>query len=219
MSLMSGILILRYIQLQCEIPFVSYCFQLHKIVYIFGTVSPILMRFSAKQSSLNAFTNQLQNKHLIVPDIRLISLNSLLPKLTQFCQTRDQIEIQNCEIHCNQSIIATGVKRYGYYPQKTLALYSNQKSESHSGGDTYVNLLRAPASPSPKDPHIFTISPKDPIFQTKIVCCHPKPQFFRKFEILTPNDSHFLKFFETKTDFLLQSGAIFTKRSQNIRKC
>ncbi len=64
---MSGILILRYIQL-CEIPFVSYCFQLHKIVSIFGTVS---------QSSLNAFTNKLQNQNLIVPDIRLISLDRI----------------------------------------------------------------------------------------------------------------------------------------------
>ena len=59
MSLMSGILILTYIQLWCEIPFVSYSFQLHKIVYMFGSISPILMRFLAKQSSLNAVTNKL----------------------------------------------------------------------------------------------------------------------------------------------------------------
>ncbi len=38
-----------------EIPFVSYCFQLDK------NISPILMRFSAKHSSLRAFTNELQN--------------------------------------------------------------------------------------------------------------------------------------------------------------
>ena len=74
MSRMSGILILRYIQLKCQIPFVSYCFQLHKIVYIFGTVSPILMRFLAKQSSLNSFTSKLQNQNLIVPEMRLIRL-------------------------------------------------------------------------------------------------------------------------------------------------
>ena len=60
MSLKVGKLILRYIQLLCEIPFVSYCFQLHKIVYIFRTVSLILMRFLAKQSSLNAFINKLK---------------------------------------------------------------------------------------------------------------------------------------------------------------
>ena len=60
MSRMSGILILRHIQLWYEIPFVSYCFQLHKIVYIFGIISPILM-FSAKQSSQIAVTNELQN--------------------------------------------------------------------------------------------------------------------------------------------------------------
>ena len=58
MSRMSGILILRYNQLKYEIPFVPYCFQLDKIVYIFGHISPILMGFSAKQ-----------NKNLIVPDI------------------------------------------------------------------------------------------------------------------------------------------------------
>ena len=77
MSRMSGISILRHIQLWYETPFVSYCFQLVKIVYIFGTASPILMRISANQSSLNAFTNKLQNSNLIVPDIRLISLDCI----------------------------------------------------------------------------------------------------------------------------------------------
>ncbi len=38
-----------------EIPFVL--FQLDKNVYIFRTVSPILMRFSVKQSALIVFTN------------------------------------------------------------------------------------------------------------------------------------------------------------------
>ncbi len=61
MSRMSGILILRYTQLQYEIPFVPYYFQLDKIVYIIGIISPILMRFSAKQTSLSTFTNELQN--------------------------------------------------------------------------------------------------------------------------------------------------------------
>ena len=51
MSRMSGILILRCIQLKWEIPFVSYCFHLDKVVYIFRTTSPILMRFLAKQLS------------------------------------------------------------------------------------------------------------------------------------------------------------------------
>ena len=60
MSRLSGLLILRYIQLWYENPFVSYCFQLDKIVYIFGIISPILMGFSAKQSSRSAFTTELK---------------------------------------------------------------------------------------------------------------------------------------------------------------
>ncbi len=60
---------------------------------------------------------------------------------------------------------------------------------SHSGGDTYV--LKAIKTPIfsialTQRPHIvFTISPKDYIFFHKIVCCHPKPPFFRKKWILT----------------------------------
>ena len=50
MSRMLGILILRYNQLWYEIPFVPFCFQLDKIVFIFGIISPILIGFSAKQS-------------------------------------------------------------------------------------------------------------------------------------------------------------------------
>ena len=60
MSRMSGILISRYIQLLYAIPFVSYCFQLDKIVHNFGAVSLILMGFSAKQSSLIALPHKLE---------------------------------------------------------------------------------------------------------------------------------------------------------------
>ncbi len=59
MSRMSGISISRYIQLWCAIPFVSYCFQLDKIAYIFGTRSKILMGISGKQSSMIALPNKL----------------------------------------------------------------------------------------------------------------------------------------------------------------
>ena len=59
MSRMSGISISRYIP-WCAIPFVSFCFQLDKIDYIFGTLNPILMGFSAKQISLIALPNQLK---------------------------------------------------------------------------------------------------------------------------------------------------------------
>ncbi len=61
MSRMSGISISRYIQLWYAIPFVPYCFQLDKIAYIFGTLSLILMVFSAKQSSLIALPHKLKN--------------------------------------------------------------------------------------------------------------------------------------------------------------
>ncbi len=77
MSHMLGILISRYIQLCYSIPFVSYCFQLDKIACIFGTLSPILMGFSAKQSSLTVLPNRLRNWNLIGPDIRLISLDHI----------------------------------------------------------------------------------------------------------------------------------------------
>ena len=60
MSRMSGIFISRYIQLLSAIPFVSYCFLMDKIVHIFGTVSPIVIRFSAKQSSFIAALGELQ---------------------------------------------------------------------------------------------------------------------------------------------------------------
>ena len=70
-------LISRYTQLLFAIPFVSYCFQLDKIVHIFGTVSPISMIFSAIQSSLSVLPTKLQIKHLIVGDFRLISLDRL----------------------------------------------------------------------------------------------------------------------------------------------
>ena len=43
------------------VSFVSYFFQLDKIVYIFGITSRILMEFLAKQSSRSALTNELQN--------------------------------------------------------------------------------------------------------------------------------------------------------------
>ena len=42
----------------------------------FGIISPILMVFLAKQSSQSAFTNELQNWNLIVPNIWHISLDS-----------------------------------------------------------------------------------------------------------------------------------------------
>ncbi len=77
MSRMSGILISRYIYLWFTIPFVCYCFQPDKIVCICGTASPILMGFSAKQSSLIALQNEFKNKNLIVPDIRLMSLDRI----------------------------------------------------------------------------------------------------------------------------------------------
>ena len=77
MSRTSGISIIRYIQLLYAIPFVSYCFQLDKIACIFKTLSPILMRFSAKESSLIALPNKLKNWILIGPDIRLISLDRI----------------------------------------------------------------------------------------------------------------------------------------------
>ena len=77
MSRMSGILISRYIQLWNAIPFVSYCFQLDKIAYVFGTLSPILMGFSAKQSSVIALKNKLKNWNLLGPDIRLILLDRI----------------------------------------------------------------------------------------------------------------------------------------------
>ena len=77
MSHMSGISISRYIQLWYAIPFVSYCFQLDKIAYIFGTLSPILMGFSAKQSSLIALPSKLKSWKLIGSDIRLISLDCI----------------------------------------------------------------------------------------------------------------------------------------------
>ncbi len=76
MSRMSGILISRYVYLLFTIiPFVSYCFQPDKFVCIFGTASLIFMGFSAKQSSLVALQNEVKNKNLIVPDIRLITLD------------------------------------------------------------------------------------------------------------------------------------------------
>jgi len=74
---MSGILISRYSQLLYAIPFVFYCFQLDIIVPIFGTVSGILMGFSAKQSSLIALSIALKISNLIVPGIRLISLDRI----------------------------------------------------------------------------------------------------------------------------------------------
>ncbi len=48
-----------------------------KLPNIFGTLSPILMGFSAKQSSLIAWPNKLINWNLIGPDIRLISLDCI----------------------------------------------------------------------------------------------------------------------------------------------
>ncbi len=51
---------------------------------------------------------------------------------------------------------------------------------SYSRGDTYVRLFSPLLLASP--------SPKDPIFFHKIVCCHQMPLFFRKIEILIPND-------------------------------
>ena len=77
MSRMSGISFSRYIQLWYAIPFVSFCFQPDKIAYIFGTLSPILMGFSAKESSLIALPNELKNLNLIDPDIRLLSLDCI----------------------------------------------------------------------------------------------------------------------------------------------
>ena len=50
MSHMSGILISRYMQLLYAIPFVTYCFQLGKIVGISGIVSLILMQSLVTQS-------------------------------------------------------------------------------------------------------------------------------------------------------------------------
>ena len=58
-------------------PFVSYCFQLGTIAYIFGTKRPILIGFSAKQSSLIALPIKLKNWNLICPDIRLILLDRI----------------------------------------------------------------------------------------------------------------------------------------------
>ena len=60
MSRMSEILISRYTQLLYAIPFVSYCFQVDKIVYIFGIVCQILMGFSTKQSTLIPLPNKVQ---------------------------------------------------------------------------------------------------------------------------------------------------------------
>ncbi len=77
MSRMSGILISRYFLLLVLISFVTYCFQLDKIIYIFRTASLILMDSSAKQSSLIALQNEFKNKNLIVPDIRLMSLDRI----------------------------------------------------------------------------------------------------------------------------------------------
>ena len=77
MSRISGLLISRYIQIWYAIPFVSYCFQLDKIAYIFGILSPILMGFSAKQSFPIALPNKLKNSNLIGPDIRLISFDRI----------------------------------------------------------------------------------------------------------------------------------------------
>ncbi len=58
--------------------FIFFCFQLDKIFYIFETLSPILMVFSAKQSSLITLTNKLQIWwNLTEPDIRLVSLDRI----------------------------------------------------------------------------------------------------------------------------------------------
>ncbi len=44
---------------------------------LFGTGSPILMRFSAKQNFLCTFTNELKNSNFIVIDIKLVSLDHI----------------------------------------------------------------------------------------------------------------------------------------------
>ncbi len=82
---MSGILISRYIYLLFRIPFVFYCFDPDKIVCIFGTASPIMIGFSAKQSSLIALQNVFKNINLIVPDIRLISLDRITNDKKNHC--------------------------------------------------------------------------------------------------------------------------------------
>ena len=108
MSCMSGILISRYIYLLFRIPFVFYCFDPDKIVCIFGTASPIMIGFSAKQSSLIALQNVFKNINLIVPDIRLISLDRItnwdLPQYFGVMHTSLSGELQGC---CEWSDVST----------------------------------------------------------------------------------------------------------------
>ena len=74
----------------------------------------------------------------------------------------------------------------------------------------YVRLLRPP--------FLALLSSKDPIFFIKLCAVTQSPHFFRKIEILTPNDAQFLKFFVMKSYIFFKSGAIFTERSQNLGK-
>ena len=124
MSRMSGIYVSRYIQLWCAVPFVSYCFQLDKIYYILGTLSPILMGFSAKQRSPFALPNKLKNWNLIGPDIRLISLDRIT-----MCVSSRILKIMQCDrilvsIRINHNLCDTSmITSVSYFRAMVLVHY------------------------------------------------------------------------------------------------
>ncbi len=65
-------------------------------------------------------------------------------------------------------------------------------------------------------PHIFfTISPKDPLFFHKFVCCHPKSSFFQK---KWNFDAKWRPVFRNEKPFFLQIGSYFHRKVAKFGK-